>query len=307
MRLLRASFLIGLFLAIFWAPPLIQAQTGQPAGPSPEMQKANGLYNEKKWAEAISAFEAVTRTEPQNGQAWFKLGFSNHSLGQFEKAVQAYQKAVAIGKNPLVMYNLACAHSRLKQMDQAFEWLNKAISSGFTQFSNFQNDPDLENVRADSRFQELQKAVDKAANPCKYEAKSREFDFWIGEWEVSARGQKMATSSIQLILGSCVILENYTNGGYTGKSFNYFDAAAGKWHQTWVDAFGGATEFTGEFKDGAMRFEGESHQLNGTKSLQRMTFTPLEKDKVRQLGETSTDGGKTWTVSYDLLYERKKN
>lgn len=307
MKLLRTSYFIGFFLAIFWMTPLVQAQSGQPAGPSPEMQKANALFNEQKWAEAIPAFEAVTRAEPKNGQAWFKLGFSRHSTGQFEKAVEAYQQSVAIGNNPVVMYNLACAHSRLKQVDKAYEWLNKALTSGFNQFSKIQTDPDLENVRADSRYPELQKTADRAANPCKYESKSREFDFWIGEWDVSAKGQKMATSSIQLILGSCVIFENYTNGGYTGKSFNYFDSTTGKWHQTWVDAFGGSVEFTGEFKDGAMRLEGESHQLNGTKSLQRMTFTPIDKDKVRQFGETSTDGGKTWSVSYDLLYERKKN
>ncbi len=306
MKLLRTSFFIGFFLAFFWMTALIQAQSGQPAGPSPEMQKANVLFNEQKWTEAIPAFEGVTKAEPANGQAWFRLGFSHHSLGHYDKAVEAYHKSEAIGHNPVVMYNLACSYSRLKNIDRAYEWLNKAVAGGFNQVSKIQSDPDLENVRADSRYPELQVTIDKAANPCKYEAKSREFDFWIGEWDVSAKGQKMATSSIQLILGSCVIFENYTNGAYTGKSFNYFDAATGKWHQTWVDAVGGSIEFSGEFKDGAMRFEGESHQINGTKSLQRMTFTPLEKDKVRQLGETSTDGGKTWSVSYDLLYERKK-
>jgi hypothetical protein len=36
-----------------------------------------------------------------------------------------------------------------------------------------------------------------------------------------------------------------------------------------------------------------------------MTFFNQGKDQVRQLGEQSTDGGQTWTVSYDLTYRRR--
>ncbi len=307
MKRSRASLSIIFLIATIWCPISVSGQTGQPPAPSPEMRNANALFNEKKWSEAIPAYETVTKAEPKNGQAWYRLGVSHLSLGHYEQAAEALHQAESIGHNPLVMYNLACAYSRLKKIDQAYEWLNKALTAGFNQFSNFQTDPDLENVRTDARFPELLKAADKAVSPCKYEPKSRQFDFWIGEWEVSSKGQKVATSSIQLILGSCVIFENYTNGGYTGKSFNYFDATTGKWHQTWVDAVGGSIEFTGEFKDGAMVLVGESHQLNSPKTLQRMTFTQIDRDKVRQFGETSSDEGKTWSVSYDLLYERKKS
>jgi hypothetical protein len=44
----------------------------------------------------------------------------------------------------------------------------------------------------------------------------------------------------------------------------------------------------------------------GAPILQRMTFTPIDSATVRQFGETSTDGGKTWTTGYDLFYHRKK-
>jgi hypothetical protein len=38
----------------------------------------------------------------------------------------------------------------------------------------------------------------------------------------------------------------------------------------------------------------------------RLTFFPVSADEVRQLGESSTDGGKTWKTQYDLYYHRKK-
>jgi len=53
----------------------------------------------------------------------------------------------------------------------------------------------------------------------------KQFDFWVGEWEVTAEGRKVADSSIQRIVNGCVIYENYMQpDGYLGKSFNFFDS-----------------------------------------------------------------------------------
>ncbi|MGE0128995.1 MAG: hypothetical protein AB7U82_13025 [Blastocatellales bacterium] len=73
-----------------------------------------------------------------------------------------------------------------------------------------------------------------------------------------------------------------------------------------MDAGGNVSEFSGEYKDGAMRYEGESHLANGAKVLRRMIVYNLGADRVRQYSERSTDEGKTWGVAYDFLYVRKK-
>jgi hypothetical protein len=39
----------------------------------------------------------------------------------------------------------------------------------------------------------------------------------------------------------------------------------------------------------------------------KLTFFRLGPDRVRQLSEVSTDGGKTWTTNYDLIYTRRKS
>ena len=144
--------------------------------------------------------------------------------------------------------------------------------------------------------------------PCKSRPEYRQFDFWVGEWDVrNPQGQQAGTNSVQLILGDCVIFENWTSarGGH-GKSFNVYNAAKGKWQQTWVDNSGGVLELTGEYRDGAMRFAGESVGRDGAKTLERLTFTRLGDDRIRQFWEQSADGGKTWTVAFDGTYVRKK-
>ena len=145
------------------------------------------------------------------------------------------------------------------------------------------------------------------ANSCGAKPEYRQFDFWIGEWDVQARGQHAGTNSVQLILGKCVVFENWTGArGMNGKSFNVYNAAKGKWQQTWVDDRGVVLELTGEFKDNAMRLAGEVVR-NGQKILHKLTFFPLEGGRVRQLWESSQDDGKTWSTVFDGLYVRKKS
>ncbi|HVG17588.1 MAG TPA: hypothetical protein VNI02_00940 [Blastocatellia bacterium] len=146
------------------------------------------------------------------------------------------------------------------------------------------------------------------ARPCRDSEAYRQLDFWVGEWEVQGpKGKTAGSSSVQLILGDCVVFENWTGaGGYTGKSFNLYDAATRKWKQFWVDDRGGTLEFTGEFKDGAMRYTGESTAQDGKPVMDRLTFFPLAEGRVRQLWEQSPDKGKTWNTVFDGTYIRKK-
>lgn len=268
---------------------------------------ADEYFQKQDWGNAIKAYQAITAESPKNGQAWNRLGSAYHSLGQYQQAVEALLKAEAIGHNPVVMYNLACAYARLNNKDKAFEWLSQSVQRGFRQVSTFEGDDDLAGLRADARYKTLVESVRANAEPCTKIPEARQFDFWIGEWDVKTTGGQMAgQSSIQLILGKCVILENWTgNGGVSGKSFNVFNASDRKWHQTWVDDQGSFTEYqNGEYKEGKLVYVAEQMR-NGQKTLQRMTFFNLNPNRVRQFGESSNDGGQTWQVSFDLIYHRK--
>lgn len=275
--------------------------------PSPKMTAANELFKQQKFQEAAAALGEVVKTEPENPRAWYLLGMSLHSLGKFEEAIAAFEKNVTLVKNPNAMYNIACGYARLNQTDKAFEWLEKALAAGVAPFVALETDPDLESLRKDARFKKMLDVADRQKRPCMYSNEARQFDFWVGDWEVfTTAGQKAGTNSVQLFSNGCGLMENWTaGGGSDGKSINFYDAGTQKWYQSWIGSGGGALRYAGIFKDGAMRFEGESI-ANGKKTLQKLTFTKIDENTVRQLAETSTDDGKTWTVSYDFKYVRKK-
>lgn len=138
-------------------------------------------------------------------------------------------------------------------------------------------------------------------SPCTSQPEFRQFDFWVGEWEVTVQGKLAGTNSVQLILDKCVVFENWTGArGVSGKSFNIYNSAKKQWQQFWVDAGGNVLELAGQFKDGVMHLQGETPSPNG-KTLQRITFTPLPEGRVRQLWKTSNDDGKTWSAAFDGL------
>ena len=90
----------------------------------------------------------------------------------------------------------------------------------------------------------------------------------------------------------------------TGGSLTSFDRATGKWRQTWIDSTGGRAEFTGGLVDGSMVLTGpwSGYGGPGKDALVRMTFSRLAGRAVRQLGERSSDGGKSWTLAFDFAY-----
>ena len=90
----------------------------------------------------------------------------------------------------------------------------------------------------------------------------------------------------------------------TGGSFNIYRSGTRQWHQSWVDSNGMLLVLDGEFKDGKMTLLGEGKRA-GQLIQHRISWEPLPDGKVRQLWETSSDGGKTWSVVFDGRYERK--
>jgi hypothetical protein len=148
-------------------------------------------------------------------------------------------------------------------------------------------------------------ALTALAAPCD-DALHRQFDFWIGRWDVTDKGKVIAASVIERFADGCGILESYTQlDGYSGKSINFYDPAAKRWRQQWIDSLGNSSEWNGEFRGGAMRFDGEAHRADGRKAVRNMTFTPLPDGNVRQASDLSPDGGKTWKPGYDFVYVRK--
>ena len=138
-------------------------------------------------------------------------------------------------------------------------------------------------------------------------AEHRQFDFWVGRWDVypTGTGRLVAHSLIERLYNDCVIRENWMplrGGG--GSSLNSWRPAERIWRQTWADSANNWVEFTGGLDGDAMVLTARAAGANGAPTLNRMTYTREPDGSVRQVGARSTDGGASWTPQYDFTYRR---
>ena len=139
----------------------------------------------------------------------------------------------------------------------------------------------------------------------------REFDFWIGTWDVYVGDRQAGVNVIEPHMNGCVLIENWTNaGGSTGKSFNWIDTSSfhePTWRQLWVDATGNTLDYyRGRYEDGAMRFEGHTINADGDSIPQRLRFENQAADTVIQVFEQSNDGGATFVETWRGIYVKRR-
>lgn len=130
-------------------------------------------------AGAAKILEGVVEREPKNARAWRLLGASLQQSKQFDRAIEAYLKALALGPDPASTYNIGTAYARKKDPDKAFEWLAKARAARFD-MTQMQVDSDLEPLRNDPRYLALLPKEEDFADPFVEETKI------LAEWRGEA-------------------------------------------------------------------------------------------------------------------------
>ena len=159
-----------------------------------------------------------------------------------------------------------------------------------------------------------------AIKPACASPEHRQFDFWIGDWDVSIRARKSPTSEvwgeakgrqhIEAILGGCAIAEHFTAEGpeepWAGKSYSSWQAPLGKWRQTWVDDGGSFLAFTGGLENGVMTLYGEPRTVKDVSFQMRMVFKNVTADSLLWEWQRSTDEWKTSTVMMSIDYKRRR-
>jgi tetratricopeptide (TPR) repeat protein len=301
--LLRGSLILVLFA---FAVSLPAGQNGDAAA------EASAAYDGKDWAKAARLYEGLVKQHPEVPRIWFRLADSQRQLGQLDQALATMQEALRAGAPPIFAeFLIGSIYAQNNDKEKAFEHLKVAVDNGYNRPEQFDQDQHLDSLRSDTRFAALKKQAQHNLKPCADTPENRQFDFWLGEWDVETTqgGVPAGQSRIELILGDCVVQENWQSNGnpYSGKSYNMYNAALKRWEQYWVDNSAGNIFFYGGLKDGVMEYwTDEIPQPSGPPLKRHLQFFKLGPDKVRQFSQGSTDGGKTWKPEYDFTYIRKK-
>jgi hypothetical protein len=131
-----------------------------------------------------------------------------------------------------------------------------------------------------------------------------QFDFWLGEWNVTWGEDGKGTNRIERILDGKIIQENFSAPDLHGISVSTYDPERGVWCQTWVDNNGTYLDFTGKFEDGKMILSRDAI-VKAQACRQRMVWYDIQENKLEWNWERSDDNGQTWRVLWQIHYTRK--
>ena len=139
------------------------------------------------------------------------------------------------------------------------------------------------------------------------------FDFWIGEWNLTWNDSDgsigTGKNTISRILNEKVILEDFEgltgqNKGFIGKSWSVYNPQLKEWKQTWVDNQGAYLDFLADYDGDKRMFVRKFTGPNGNEVWQRMVFKDITDKAFTWDWESSTDGGDTWNLQWQINYKR---
>ena len=103
----------------------------------------------------IIFYNGLLKKDPTFVEALVALGDLYTRAGMYKEGLAVDEKLVQLKPDdPIVLYNLACSYSLLKDIDKAFRAFKKAINCGYFDFEHLEHDDDLSNLRRDRRFQQ---------------------------------------------------------------------------------------------------------------------------------------------------------
>jgi serine/threonine protein kinase/tetratricopeptide (TPR) repeat protein len=106
--------------------------------------------------ECIEAMKRWVRFHPDDTRAWTMGAAVLAEMGEPDRAAAWVARALAIDKEEsIILYNAACVYVTLGKRDEAIECLEATTKYGSISAGWMKNDPDLDPLRGDSRFDAL--------------------------------------------------------------------------------------------------------------------------------------------------------
>src|SRR5262249_50606254 len=113
-----------------------------------------------KYSEAENAFRKAKDLLKDNEAVVADMGHLYAVSGRKDQALKVIEELKTLSKQRYASsYHIALIYLALNEMDQAFEWLEKAYQERSDMLVYLKVDPRVDKLRADSRFKDLMKRV----------------------------------------------------------------------------------------------------------------------------------------------------
>ncbi|MFN7921786.1 MAG: hypothetical protein U0Q16_16925 [Bryobacteraceae bacterium] len=254
----------------------------------------------------LLSLAAAVAQEPPGRAQFIEASIAYHE-GNFSACITGYQKTIALHHEvPFSKMMIARCLGLMGKTDEALDALDEAAEFEYGNAGVVRNDPEFASLRQSPRFAEIITKMQTNLAPCAPRARRHQFDFWLGEWDVTdANGKPSGSEQIERAEGGCLIKETFTgpNGG-TGQSVSFYEKYTGYWRQVWMDPSGVAQDFYGEFTADGMVLRQVSYN-GGQKTILEIVYAAQAGGTVNQSSRRSIDDGATWTTTSTFVFTPK--
>ena len=265
-------------------------------------------FEQHRWQDAINEYRKLLAASPEDRLSLLRIAQAQRELRKYNDALATLEQA-RTANAPEAMVDLERARNLalLGRKDEALDALDASDHSGLRALELVETAHEFDAFRGLSRFERVRRNIRARVFPCEGEGAAKDFDFWIGRWEVrEPDGTLVGTDTIEKRDGGCSIYEHYEGaGGSSGTSLTFFLPSRGEWRQVWTGSGGTLFDLTGKLVDGAMKMEGQVEYIEGNRVVAfRGAWTQGADGRVRQRLEEFDLGAQAWIVWFDGFFRR---
>ena len=275
---------------------------------TPVADPAELAFEQGRWQDAIKEYREILAASPDDRLSLLRIAQAQRELRRYEEALATLEQA-RTANAPEAMIDLERARNLalLGRKDEALAALDASDHNGVRALELVEQAHEFDSFRHLSRFERVLRNIRARVYPCESEPEARDFDFWIGRWEVrEPDGTLVGTDTIERRDGGCSLVERYEGaGGSSGTSVSFYLPSRGEWRQVWTGSGGTLFDITGKLVDGSMKMEGQVEYVEGNRVVAfRGTWTQAADGRVRQRLEEFDLGAQTWIVWFDGFFRR---
>jgi len=123
-------------------------------------RKKTNRANQRDLDTKIGFLAGIVRRDPDYVDALQLLGDHYTQRGLFQEGLKVDERLAQLEPtSSLVFYNLACSYSLTDQFDRAVQALDRALDLGYRDFTWLARDPDLKKLRKHPAFEDLKTKI----------------------------------------------------------------------------------------------------------------------------------------------------
>lgn len=279
---------------------------GAAAQEAPSADPGSLAFEEGRWEDVIREYRLILEDYPEDRMSLLRIAQAERELGRHEQALATLERA-RDNQAPEAMVDLERARNLLAlgRNDEALGALELSEHAGLRAFELLDSSSEFDPLRDERAFQTVYLRVRGRVFPCETLPETRQFDFWLGRWEVrQTNGTLAGHNTIAKKDGGCTIQEQWEGAaGSTGTSVSFYIPSRDQWRQVWVGSGATLIDMTGGLVDGEMRMEGTIEYANLDRVVAfRATWTHAPDGRVRQRMEEFDLATSGWKLWFDGIY-----